>query len=52
MPGVITRLLGQPLPIRRRAPGPLGEDNEYILKDLPGMTEQEIEQAEAEGVFY
>jgi benzylsuccinate CoA-transferase BbsF subunit len=52
MPGVITRLLGQPLPIRRRAPGPLGEDNEYILKDLLGMTEQEIEQAEAEGAFY
>ena len=51
IPGVITQLVGKSLSVRHPAPGPLGQDNEYILKDMLGMTDQEISQAAAEGAF-
>ena len=51
VPGVITRLSGVSLPIRRPAPGRLGEENDRVLKDILGITQEEIDQATAEGAF-
>jgi crotonobetainyl-CoA:carnitine CoA-transferase CaiB-like acyl-CoA transferase len=47
LPGVITRISSQNLTIRHPAPGRLGEPNDAILKDLLGMTQEEIDQAAA-----
>jgi crotonobetainyl-CoA:carnitine CoA-transferase CaiB-like acyl-CoA transferase len=49
--GVATPFSGRNLGIRRSAPGSLGEPNEYILKDLLGMTQEEIERAAAKDAF-
>ena len=38
--------------IHRHAPGPIGQDNDYILSNMLQMTEQEIEQAATDGAFY
>lgn len=51
IPGVITRLSGQTLSVRRPAPRQFGQDNEYVLKEILGMTDKEVEQATAEGAF-
>ena len=49
--GVATPFSGRNLGIRRTAPGRLGEPNEYILKDLLGMTQEEIDRAAAKDSF-
>lgn len=49
--GVATPFSGKNLGIRRTAPGRLGEPNEYILKDLLGMTQEEIDRAAAKDAF-
>ncbi|MFC2047710.1 CoA transferase, partial [Chloroflexota bacterium] len=51
VPGVITKLSGVSPPIHHPAPDRLGEDNDRVLKDILDMTQDEIEQATAEGAF-
>jgi crotonobetainyl-CoA:carnitine CoA-transferase CaiB-like acyl-CoA transferase len=47
-PGTLWRVDGQRPPLRR-APPRLGEDNEYVFKELLGLTEEEYRELEAEG---
>ena len=49
--GVVTRFAGTELTIRHPAPGRLGEDNARLLKEILGMTQEEIDQAAADGAF-
>jgi hypothetical protein len=52
MPSIVTRLPNQSLGIRKLAQGPIGENNEYVLKSILRITDSEIEQNAAEGAFY
>jgi crotonobetainyl-CoA:carnitine CoA-transferase CaiB-like acyl-CoA transferase len=51
LPGVVTNFAGTELTIRHPAPGRLGEDNVRLLKEILGMTEEEIDLATADGAF-
>ena len=50
MPGVITRFSKVPLTIRCPSPS-AGQDNDYVLKDILGMTQGEIDEAATKGAF-
>jgi benzylsuccinate CoA-transferase BbsF subunit len=49
-PGVMTRIPGKTVKTHHPAPA-FGQDNSYILKDMLGMTQDEIDEAAAEGAF-
>jgi crotonobetainyl-CoA:carnitine CoA-transferase CaiB-like acyl-CoA transferase len=49
--GIPWQLSGTPLHVRKPAPC-LGEDNEYIVKELLGHNDEEFERLVAEGVLY
>ncbi len=51
IPGVITKFAEAALAVRHPAPGRLGEDNVRVLKEILGMTQEEIDQAAAGGAF-
>jgi crotonobetainyl-CoA:carnitine CoA-transferase CaiB-like acyl-CoA transferase len=49
-PGPIARLSKTPVTIRRLAPA-LGEHNEYVFRELLGMTTEEIAELEGEQII-
>lgn len=51
LPGVVTRLSETELTIRHPGPGRLGEGNVRLLKEILGMTDEEIAQTAASGAF-
>lgn len=50
LPGVVVKFSGTPGEIRRHAPL-LGQDNGYVLHDLLGLSDQDIQRLEHAGAF-